>query len=381
MHKIRLIDCLWVRSPSLSEQILFRPITRALGQKNCKLYSLRLKTDPDSLPKLKQLLWKTDDHVILHGLWPFELRALKPLLERRKNFSVLLVDWWQCPFWFTRNAEYVIFNLYGGIAARTRGARFCNGWKPPAFAWPERPVPYEFACAALRPAALLAQPFLNSRDQHRREEDVIRPERLIYFPIPVSAEDLPFRDEKPEHDFCNTGATCGFWVIRDPYASAKYNFVNLYSDRKRLFDLILKLEGRPYKIFDSRRFRERLSWEAYCGSVRRSRFVISTGGIHQASVPKYIEYACFGTPMIGSTLPYEFPWLDKCLFPIDGLRVTPERLKEKLEEAFELQPKLRHNCLGLRDTLLRLYDPVRVFDMAQDQIDGKPVPPGYLRDA
>jgi hypothetical protein len=168
-------------------------------------------------------------------------------------------------------------------------------------------------------------------------------------------------------------------VIRDPYASAKYNFVNLYSDRKRLFDLILDLENRPYKVFDRRRFRERLSWETYCGSIRRSRFAISTGGIHQASVPKYIEYACFGTPMIGSTLPYEFPWLDKCLFPIDGLRVTAEELGEKLKEAFELQPQLRQNCLELRDLLLRMYDPVRIFEMAQDQIDGRPVPPGYLR--
>jgi hypothetical protein len=171
MSKIRLADCLWVRSPSLSEQILFRPITRALEQKNCKLYSLRLKTDPDSLPKLKQLLWKTDDHVILHGLWPFELRALKPLLERRKNFSVLLVDWWQCPYWFTQNAEYVIFNLYGGIAARTKGARFCNDWKPPLFAWPERLVPYEFACSALRPAALLARPFLERHHEKLRATD------------------------------------------------------------------------------------------------------------------------------------------------------------------------------------------------------------------
>jgi hypothetical protein len=381
MSPIRLTDCLWVRSPSLSEQILFRPITRALEQKNCRTFSLRLKTDPDSLPKLKQLIWKEDNHVILHGLSPVELRALKPLLNERKNFSVLLVDWWQCPFWFTQNAEYVIFNLYGGIAARTKGARFCNDWKPPLLAWPERLVPYEFACAALRPAALLAQPFLDRHNDKLRASDDIRPERLIYFPIPISAGDLPFREEKPEFDFCNTGASCGFWVIRDPYASAKYNFVNLYSDRKRLFDLILKLESRPYKIFDSRRFRERLSWETYCGSVRRSRFVISTGGIHQASVPKYIEYACLGTPMIGSTLPYELPWLDKCLFPIDGLRVAPEELKEKLKEAFELQPKLRQNCLELRGMLLRMYDPVRVFDMAQDQMDGKPVPPGYLRDA
>lgn len=381
MSKIRLNDCLWIQSPSLSEQVLFRPITRALEQRHCRLYSLRLKTDSQSLPRLKQLLWKTDDHVILHGLWPAELRALKPLLARRKNFSVLLVDWWQCPFWFTQHAEYIIFNLYGGIAARTKGARFCNDWKPPLFTLPERLVPYEFVCAALRPAALLAQPFLERHHEKMRITDEIRPERLIYFPIPVNKEDLAFREESPEYDFCNTGASCGFWVIRDAYVSPKYNFVNLYSDRKRLFDLILKLEGRPYKIFDRRRFRERLPWEVYGKSIRRSRFAISTGGIHEASVPKYIEYACFGTPMIGSTLPYEFPWLDKCLFPIDGLRVTTEELEKKLEEAFELQPKLRQNCLELRDTLLRLYDPVRVFDMAQDQIDGKPIPPGYLREA
>jgi len=28
-----------------------------------------------------------------------------------------------------------------------------------------------------------------------------------------------------------------------------------------------------------------------------------------------------------------------------------------------------------------MYDAGRVFDMAQDQIDGKPIPQGYLRDA
>lgn len=381
MSKIDLAKCLWIQSPSLSEQVLFRPISRALKAKNCRTFSLRIKSEPDSLAKLKELLWKSDDHVILHGLWPFELRALKPLLERRKNFSVLLVDWWQSPFWFTRNAEYIIFNLYGGIVARTKGARFANDWQPPLFSLPERRVPYELACAALRPGALLAQPFLERHKKYLREHDEIRPDRLIYFPIPVSVEDLPFRDELLEYDFCNAGASCGFWIIRDPYASAKYNFVNLYSDRKRLFDMILALENRPYKIFDRRRFRQLLPWETYCGSIRRSRFAISTGGIHQASVPKYIEYACFGTPMIGATLPYEFPWLDKCVYPIDAMNISADALKEKLKEAFAMQPKLRQNCLELRDTLLRLYDPLNVFDMAQGQIDGKPIPSGYLREA
>jgi len=83
--------------------------------------------------------------------------------------------------------------------------------------------------------------------------------------------------------------------------------------------------------------------------------------------------------MIGSKLPYEYPWLDQCLFPIDAMSLTAEQLKSKLDEAFELQPKLRQNCLNLRETLLRMYDPVRIFDLAQDQIDGQPMPSGYLR--
>ena len=377
---IKLKDCLWVRSPGLSEQTLFNPITRTLQQNHCRTFSLRLKTEPDSLSRLKQLLWKKDDHVILHGLLPGELQALKPWLQERKKFSILLVDWWSSPFWFTQNAEYVLFHLYSGIAARLHSASFANHWDPPLLAWPEQRVPYEFACAALRPLALLAQPWLSARQQRQRDTDVIRPERLIYFPIPVSAEDLPFRDEPPEYDFCNIGASCGFWVIRDPYAPAKYNFVNLYSDRKRLADMILSREGRPYKIFDRRRHPGRLPWNTYCESIRRSRFGICTGGIHQASVPKYLEYACFGTPMIGSLLPYEFPWLDQCLFPIDAMEIDPEALPEKLDEAFAAQPALRRNCLELRDTLLRMYDPARVFDLAQEQIDGKPIPPGYLRE-
>jgi hypothetical protein len=376
--QIKLADCLWVQG-ELTCQPLFRPTANVLRTRGIQRLVLPALSDAAGWRTFKETLRKTDRHVMLHGLRANELKPLFSLMKDRRNFSILLVDWWNSPFWFTQNAEYVLFNLYGGIAARTLGARFCNDWKPPLFAWPERLVPYEFACAALRPAALLAQPFLDRRDRKWRKTDVVRPERLIYFPIPVSAEDLPFKEEKPEYDFCNTGASCGFWIIRDPYAAAKYNFVNLYSDRKRLFDLITQLEGPTCKIFDRRRFRERLPWETYCSSLRRSRFAVSTGGIHQASVPKYIEYACFGTPMIGATLPYEFPWLDQCVFPIDGLTITPAQLKEKLKEAFEVQPKLRQNCLNLRDTLLRMYDPGRVFDLAQEQMDGQPIPPGYLR--
>jgi hypothetical protein len=378
--QIKLSNCFWLQG-ELARFKLFLPITKGLEARGVKPHILPAKSDSDGWRKLKELLWKTDQHVMLHGLRADELKHLFPIFRERRNFSIFLVDWWTSPFWFTQNAEYCLFHLYGGIVARTKGARFANDWSPPLFSLPERLVPFELASAALRPAALLAQPFLDWRDKCLRSKDVVRPERLIYFPIPIIAEDLPFRDEPPEHDICSIAGTCGFWVMRDPYAPAKYNFVNLYSDRKRLLDLALKFEGRPYKFFDRRRHRGYFSWESYCQTLRRSRFAISTGGVHEASVPKYMEYICLGTPLIGSTLPYEFPWADKCLFPIDCLHVTPEELKEKLKEAFELQPKLRQHCLELRETLLRMYDPVRLFDMSQDQMDGKPIPPGYLRDA
>jgi hypothetical protein len=378
--QIKLSNCFWLQG-ELARFKLFLPITKGLEARGVKPHILPAKSDSDGWRKLKELLWKTDQHVMLHGLRADELKHLFPLFRERRNFSIFLVDWWTSPFWFTQNAECCLFHLYGGIVARTKGARFANDWSPPLFSLPERLVPFELASAALRPAALLAQPFLDWRDKCLRSKDVVRPKRLIYFPIPIIAEDLTFRDEPPEHDICSIAGTCGFWVMRDPYAPAKYNFVNLYSDRKRLLDLALKFEGRPYKFFDRRRHRGYFSWEVYCQTLRRSRFAISTGGVHEASVPKYMEYICLGTPLLGSTLPYEFPWADKCLFPIDCLHVTPEELKEKLKEAFELQPKLRQNCLELRETLLRMYDPVRLFDMAQDQMDGKPILPGYLRNA
>jgi hypothetical protein len=43
------------------------------------------------------------------------------------------------------------------------------------------------------------------------------------------------------------------------------------------------------------------------------------------------------------------------------------------------QPRLRENCLNLRDQLFKLYNPHRILDLLQEQADGKPIPPGYLK--
>src|SRR5208282_4094982 len=106
---------------------------------------------------------------------------------------------------------------------------------------------------------------------------------------------------------------------------------------------------------------------------------IATGGLHQASLPKVLEQICLGTPIIGPELPFEFPWLKDCIFPVDPMRVQASGLKPLLEEAMARHPGLRQNCLAVREKLLGMYSPDRLLDLVQEQIDGKPIPPGYLK--
>jgi hypothetical protein len=236
---------------------------------------------------------------------------------------------------------------------------------------------YHLACAALRPLVALAQPFLDWQKQKLREDDDLKPERMIFLPFSFEPEGLPLKEKRPVYDMGNLGDTCGYWRMRDPYASARYNFVNLYADRKKLADSIIQYENNPFKVVDRRR--GYFTWEAYCTAVAQSRFTMVTGGLLESCVPKYLEHACLGTPMVGTLLPYEYPWLDQCLFPIDALRLTPQEIKAKFLEALEHQPRLRQNCLGLRDRLLKQYSPASIFDLAQDQINGKPIPPEYVK--
>jgi hypothetical protein len=56
-------------------------------------------------------------------------------------------------------------------------------------------------------------------------------------------------------------------------------------------------------------------------------------------------------------------------------------LRERLLHALELYPRYRENCLNWREKLFRLYHLDRVLAVAQNQIDGQPIPPGYLTPA
>src|SRR5262245_43027413 len=112
--RIGLDNCLWVSSPNIQEQHVFGPILRAVERRGVKMWSLD-NCSPESLQKFRDRVWKSDDHVIFHGMLPKELHALYPIFKERRNFSVLLVDWWTSPFWFTQNAEYIIFHNYSGV--------------------------------------------------------------------------------------------------------------------------------------------------------------------------------------------------------------------------------------------------------------------------
>jgi len=380
LSDIRLEKCLWVRSHNAEHQPVFQPMMRTLARRGVKAWLLNISV-PGEIEKLRDHVWKTDQHVLLQGLLTKELHAIRPIFASRKNFSVMPIDWWLTPFWFSQNATFNIFHNYNGVAVRTGRAPFLTGEKPPWLLIPDRPIPYEYQCALLRPAALLAAPFLELYKMWQRSSAITDPKRFLYYPFPISEADVPLNSETPQYDFTSLGAVTGPWLMRDPCVPASLNFANLYADRRRLIDLIGQFNGQPFTVYDRRKAKAWVPWEELTRIIRQSRFVICTGGLQNNSVPKFLEYTCLGVPMIGTALPFEYPWLERCLVQVKPMSITPAELKLKLIEALDLHPTLRQNCLALRDTLLRLYHPETLMDLLQAQIEGQPVPPGYLTDA
>lgn len=379
-RRIIIDECLWVRGEIVDKWTNARSEAAALRARGAKIFMLKHCRDTEGLQRLRDLLWKSDVHVILARLWPNELAAIKPLLRARKNFSVVVEDWWSVPHWFLREAEYIIFRNYGGIAVRTGRASLVDGPQPPLLFNPFPQVAkYTLIASLLRPPALVLSPLVNAANWWRRRGEPINPKRYLYCPFPVSAADVPLREEKLQFDFSNTGGTSGIWVMRDPFASFKYTFTNLYYDRQRLTDSIAVFRDNPFKFYDCRREKRLLPYDEYARKNQQARYLITTGGLHLNSVPKFLEYACVGTPMIGRRLPFEHPWLDDCLFDVDIMRLSPAQLKPLLHQALDRYPVMRENCLKWRDRLLKLYDMNVLMDMLQAQIDGQPIPPGYLR--
>jgi len=377
---VKIKDCLWIRSGIMDESAIFRSLRKALVERDAQILTLNGPKDEEGLEKIRKKVWSCDTHVIMDCMMPHELRRLYPVFKERRNFSMSMVDWWTSRHWFTRNSHFLIFRNYNGISVRRGLGPFADGRQAPLLALPEKLNFYAVASSLLRGPGFLAAPFLEMWHDHIRQLENIPVERLLYFPFTVLEEHVPIKEEPAKYDFCNVSANGGYWFMRDPYASSWLNWGNLYYDRLRLTKGVSKAGNGRYRVFDLRKSHY-LNWEEYMRVVHGSRFAIATGGLHQNSVAKYTEFACLGTPMIGEDIPFEYPWLSDCLYHINADAVAPKELEAKLEDALEQQPKLRANCLNARDTILKLYHPHRVLDMLQDQMDGKPLPPGYLKPA
>ena len=375
---VQLHQCLWIRSASTDRQPYFPPLVEALKKRGTEMLFIRGPGDAETLEKIKERAWNSDVHVVIDAMLSWELKLLRPIFEPRRNYSVAMMDWWTSDFWIKKNASYLLFRNYNGIAARLGLRGFAEGRRVPLFTWPEKLIRLHVGGALLRLPLLLARPFIDARKAAQRREDSQDPKRLIYFPFTIVPELVPLKDEPFEHDFTNASSTLGLWLMRDAYAPARFNFANMYADRQRLTNLALRC-GPKVKVFDLRRHPGHLPWEQYCQVLRRSRFGIATGGLHQASLPKHLEQVCLGTPVLGEDLPFEYPWLKQCLFEIDALHVPADDFAEWLRAALDQHAKLRAGCLDVRERLLRMYSPDRILDLAQEQIDGKGIVPGYLK--
>lgn len=376
-----LNNSLWVYSNDIARRNLHTRIeVAALQERGAEVFMLENRRDSEGLERLRRLAWKNDKHIVLTWLHPWEMMALKPILHDRKNFSVVLDDWWIIPHWFIREAEYKIFRKYNGIAVRLGQADFVEQ-APPFWVHPGPITPYGATAALLRPPSLVVSPLIDNWKRFERQSETIRPERLIYFPFPVIADSLPLKPEPMKYDFSLIGSVVGVWVMRDAFAPFKYNFANLYYDRQRLMDLIVKCSSDSHRIFDWRLLSAPdapRNWEHYIEIIRQSRFVVATGGLQNAAVAKYCEFTCLGTPAIGRKLPFEYPWLDDCLFEANAMQLSEKQLKPLLDEAVACHPEMQKKCLYWRERILELYEIHRLLDMVQAQIEGQPIPAGYL---
>ncbi|HZT21597.1 MAG TPA: hypothetical protein VFB55_01680 [Verrucomicrobiae bacterium] len=373
---IQLDQSLWVYGEKIYQETPnARTEIDAVKERGIATFMLKRKPTAEDFEQLRRRIWSQDIHVVLTRLHPWEMTALKPLFRERKNFSVIYDDWWIMPHWFTREAEYVVFRKYNGLTVRLGQ----SAWTSRAPSWFYNPFhrdyrsKYALNAFLLRLPMLAVSPLVNLANIYRRRTEKVVPERYLYFPFAVRASDLPLPAKvQYQYDFTNTWNICGIFLMRDPFVPFHHTFANLYADRFKMTQLLLKSGYAFYHGWNR-------DWQTYVKIIHQSRYAVASGGLCDKFNPNFLECACLGTPMIGRSVPWEAPWFDECLFPVDPLNMTIRELKPVLQAALEQQPVLRENCLNWRDRLLKMYNPHTLLDLLQDQIDGKPLPPGYLK--
>ena len=151
-------ESLWVCGGARTQEILYpRVEVAALRERGARVFLLNGAKDAGGLEELGRLARQNDRHIVLMWLRPREMMALHPILRERKNFSVVLDDWWIYPRWLTRDADYIINRMYNGVAVRLGHARLVTS-PPPLISLPQTISPYGVASLLLRVPALAAWP-------------------------------------------------------------------------------------------------------------------------------------------------------------------------------------------------------------------------------
>ncbi|MGA2853799.1 MAG: hypothetical protein ABSE90_06695, partial [Verrucomicrobiota bacterium] len=220
--RLSLNESLWVCGGARTQEILYpRVEVAALRERGAQVFLLNGSRDTKGLEELGRMARQSDAHIVLIWLRPREMMSLYPILRERKNFSIVLDDWWIYPRWFTREADYIINRMYNGLAVRLGLSEFVTV-PPPLLAKPEPISAYGIEAALLRLPALALWPLIDAHKWLQRRGDEIQPERLLYLPLSVSPESLPLANEATKYDFMLTGSTTGVWLMRDAYVSFKH---------------------------------------------------------------------------------------------------------------------------------------------------------------
>ncbi len=294
-------------------------------------------------------------------------------LAARGNFSMGFCDWWSAPL--VPNADYLIFRHYHAIEAIQRGGCVVLEGPVPIVSPVETATKWALLNTTLRLACLPLLPFRGALMWRQRRRWRPSKRSLLYLPFCV---DLPETIEPPPiklHDFANLGTTYLYAWIRNPFFPTHASFINLYEDRRRLVTTLLRHEGNPFRVFDHRR--TPVYGMETLRAATTARYAVATGGLHRASIAKFLEFAAVGVPMIGRRPGREFPLLRDCVFEVAPY-AGEEAIKSAYEKALEAYSAYQMAADAVRGPVRALYAPERLLDLLQAQVAGQPVPPEYL---
>lgn len=375
MPKVDITKSIWILQKNIlpfpSNQLLYNTLT----QKGI----LVLVYEGTNLRELKAILLKKDNHVIFQNPLNKNLNSLKEILKRRRNFSVIYSDWWAVPLNpFIKYADYLIFHHLNALRAAKGGPQsILLRKRVPLFTLPQNYKFHEVSLTSLRIPYLPAIPIVELGRYWKRRRYNWNKKKLLYFPFAINPnlpEFAQINNTPPQYDFANLGSTSFFCRAKSYYIPAKLSFVNLYQDRLKMINGMLK--AGDFRVFDCRQ--KRVYGEETIKIIKKSRYVISTGGFQQASILKYLEIIACGTPIIGYKIPQEFPCLDQAIYELDVLSLPQKQIKKKLREAITQYEIFKKEAPKAREKIFQLYNQEAILALLQKQYDGEQPPKEYI---